>query len=654
MILAKRHVTWCVLLIAIALVAPTLAQDRPGPIPDVKESDLISTLQSTAPKAEKAMACKLLAVYGTEKAVPALAPLLADMELASWARTALEVIPGPAPDAAFRSALDQVQGRLLIGTINSIGVRRDAGAVTALAQKLKASNADVASAAAVALGHIGGGPAAKSLVQALASVPPGVRSDVAIGCILCAEKYLADGESAEAVKLYDLVRKAELPNQRHLEAIRGAILARQSDGIPLLVEQLESTDKERLGIGLRTARELPGRNVTEALAAELDRLSADRRPLLLLALADRHDGAVLPTVLNAAQGGPKDLRITAITILIRLGDISCVPALLEAATSGDAELRAAAMETLIRLPGKDVDADIVARLPQAKSQMRQTLIELAGQRQIAAALPAVVSSIQDSNDGIRGAAVEAIGILGQEQQTADLVTLLQKTSSSRERASIEKALLAVSGRCGVTCIPHLLPLTQNSDDNLHMIGLHALAIVGGPDALATVKSALNNGQATVQDEAVRILSTWPNNWPDDTEAGETLLQLVTAGKTMSHQVLALRGYLQYVRGNTQLGNEEKAARIKALRPQIKRPEEERLAIAALGEAPSAGALELLTTLAQDPAVAEEAYSAIVRVAGRGGPGLSNEQRQQALRSVTEKSGNNGTKRRARQALSRIQ
>jgi len=118
MILAKRHVTWCVLLIAIALVAPTLAQDRPGPIPDVKESDLISTLQSTAPKAEKAMACKLLAVYGTEKAVPALAPLLADMELASWARTALEVIPGPAPDAAFRSALDQVQGRLLIGTIN--------------------------------------------------------------------------------------------------------------------------------------------------------------------------------------------------------------------------------------------------------------------------------------------------------------------------------------------------------------------------------------------------------------------------------------------------------------------------------------------------------------------------------------------------------
>ena len=34
------------------------------------------------------------------------------------------------------------------------------------------------------------------------------------------------------------------------------------------------------------------------------------------------------------------------------------------------------------------------------------------------------------------------------------------------------------------------------------------------------------------------------------------------------------------------------------------------AIAVLGEAPSAGALDLLTTLAQDPAVAEEAYSRI--------------------------------------------
>lgn len=632
--------------------AAVIGQDRASAAGQ-KERELISVLQSDAPAAEKAITCKRLAIYGTQDAVPALAPLLADKELASWARIALEAIPGPAADEALRNALGTLQGRLLIGTINSIGVRRDTRAVPALAQKLKEADVDVASAAAVALGRIGGDQAATALKQSLTGAPAGVRSAVAEGCIRCAERFLAEGQSAEAVKLYDTVRQADVPNQRHLEAIRGAILARQSAGVPLLIEQLRSVAKERIGIGLRTARELPGRDVTEALAAELDRLSPDRQPLLLLALADRSDAAVLPTVLKAAQSGPKKLRITAVNVLIRLGNVSCVPVLLDAATEGDAELEAAAKETLVRLPGKDVDADLLARLPQTKGKVRRVLIELAGQRQIDGALPAVLLSLEDADAGIRAAAVETIGTIGKDQQTADLVKLLQKTESSRDRASIEKALLAVSGRGGVRCVPHLLVLTQSSDSALHMIGLHALAIVGGPDALAAVKSAIEGKETTVQDEAVRILSTWPNNWPEDTSAGRELLLLAKSDRKMSHKVLGLRGYLQYVRGNPKLSADEKVTRVKDLLPQIKRPEEERLAIAVLGGAPTSGALELLTTLALDPTVAEEAYSAMVSLTGRNQQGLSKEQRQTALRTVLETSRNNATKRRAQEALKKI-
>src|SRR4051794_2103484 len=54
-----------------------------------KERGYIAVLQSNAPPAEKAITCKRLAVYGSEAAVPALAPLLLDPELASWARIAL-------------------------------------------------------------------------------------------------------------------------------------------------------------------------------------------------------------------------------------------------------------------------------------------------------------------------------------------------------------------------------------------------------------------------------------------------------------------------------------------------------------------------------------------------------------------------------------
>ena len=651
MIIKKRYFSWCVILIIIAVSVGAIAQDRPAAdVRDAKESDLIAVLQSDAPKGEKAISCKRLAIYGTEQSIPILAPLLADKELASWARIALEAIPGPASDAALRDALGKLQGRLLVGVINSISVRRDVHAVDALVRKLSDANAGVASAAAVALGHIGGEQAAKALAQSLTDAPAGVRSAVAEGCILCAEWFLARDRTAEAVKLYDMIRQADVPNQRHLEAIRGAILARQSDGVPLLIEQLRSEDKEKLGIGLRTARELPGRDVTEALADELTRLSPDRRPLLLLALADRNDSAVLPTVHKAAQSGPKDLRITAINILIRLGDVSCVPILLEATTEDDARLEQAATETLVRLPGKDVDTDLLARLPQAQGKLQQVLIELAGQRQISEALPAVVSSLHDTDAEIRGVAVRTIGIIGQDQQTADLVKLLQETNSSRERAGIRKALLAISGRCGVSCIPHLRPLTQSRDSELHIIGLRALAIIGGPDALAAVKSAIESAEPPAQDEAVRILSTWPNNWPQDGEAGQALLMLATSAEKMSHQVLGLRGYLHYIRVNKKLSNEQKVAKVKDVRSHIKRPEEQRQAIAVLGEAPSSNALEFLTTLAEDPAVAEEAYSAMVRIAGQDIRGVSKDRRRGVLKTVTEKSRNDGTKQRARKAL----
>jgi HEAT repeat protein len=610
-------------------------------------------LQSDAPKSEKAITCKRLAIYGTEKSVPAVAPLLADKELSSWARIALEAIPGTAADTALRNALGNLEGRLLVGVINSIAVRRDAGAVDTLVQKLDDANGDVASAAAVALGHIGVEKAAKALTKSLAIAPVGVRSAVAEGCILCAERFLEHDRTAEAVKLYDTVRKADVPDQRHLEAIRGAILARQSAGLALLIEQLQSEDKKKFGIGLRTARELGGRKVTEALAVELDRLSPDRRPLLLLALADRSDSAVLPIVQKTAQSSSKNLRITAINILIHLGDVSCVPILLEAAIEDDAKLEQAAMETLVRLPGKDVDVDILARLPQSRGKLRQVLIELAGQRQISGARPAVVSSLQDSDTGIRGAAVRTISIIGQDPETANLVKLLENTKNSSERADIRKALLAISGRCGAKCIPHLKPLTQSLDNELHIIGLRALAIIGGPEALAAVKSAIESAEPPVQDEAVRILSNWPYNWPDDSEAGQTLLKLATSAKKMQHQVLGVRGYLQYIRGNKKLGNEQKVAKVKETLSHIKRPEEKQQAIAVLGETPSASSLELLTNLAEDSAVVEEAYSAMVRIAAKDIQGVSKDQRREVLKTVAEKSKNNSTRQRARKTLSRL-
>jgi HEAT repeat protein len=65
--------------------------------------------------------------------VPALAPLLRDAKATDAARFALEPVPGPAADAAFRDALPALKGNAKAGLIGSIAVRGDAAARPALA-----------------------------------------------------------------------------------------------------------------------------------------------------------------------------------------------------------------------------------------------------------------------------------------------------------------------------------------------------------------------------------------------------------------------------------------------------------------------------------------------------------------------------------------
>jgi HEAT repeat protein len=410
-----------------------------------KEKELIAILRSEAPPADKALACKKLAVDGSAAAVEDLAKLLPDAQLSSWARIALEAIPGPEADAALRAAAEKLEGRLLVGMLNSIGVRRDAGSVEVLIKRLGEKDADAASAAAVALGRVGNDAAAKALQGALATAEGSVRSAVAEGCILCAERFHAAGNAASAVALYDAVRKANVPQQRVLEATRGAILARNQEGLPLLMEQLQSSNTKAFQMGLFTAREFPGTAVDKALASELAQAPADRAALLIPAMADRPQTGALAAILKAAGAGPKPVRLAAITALARVGDATCLPALLEAAGDADAELAAAAKGTIADLPGDKINEQIAALLPKSEGKTFAMLVELVGQRRIEAT-PALLKALDSNDKAIRAAALTALGETVSPKQLSVLITNAIAPKHADDAAIAQQALKAASVR----------------------------------------------------------------------------------------------------------------------------------------------------------------------------------------------------------------
>ena len=217
-------------------VAPLLAGAAAAPgetvPPATKEQmdKLIAVLTSDAPQKEKVDACRGLGMIGTNDAVPVLAALLADEKLSHMARYGLEPIPDPAVDDALRDALGKLKGRLLVGVIGSIGVRRDARAVPRLVPLLSHRDADVVRTAARTLGRIGTAGAVDALKGALAKAPDDCRLAVADGCLGAAEVLVAQGRRSEAAAMYQTVGKADLPKHFRTAAAQGALRARQPGG----------------------------------------------------------------------------------------------------------------------------------------------------------------------------------------------------------------------------------------------------------------------------------------------------------------------------------------------------------------------------------------------------------------------------------------
>lgn len=578
-----------------------------------KEKELIAILSSDAPGAEKAIACKQLAIHGSDAAVPELARLLPNPQLSSWARIALEAIPGSAADEALRKATSSLEGNLLVGTLNSIGVRRDTGAVELLAARLQDQNAEAASAAAVALGRIGNSAAAQSLRSALAIANAKVRSAVAEGCVLCAERVLAAGNAAEAAAIYDEVRKADVPRQRILEATRGAILARQSEGIALLLEQFQSADKGLFNIALSTAREFPGSEVDKALVAEMEKAKPDRAALIIQAMADRKETVVLPAILKAAVGGPKPVRLAAINALGQVGDASCLSELLTIVIEDDAELTQAAKGALANLPGDKIDAEIVARLSKPEGKIYPLLIELVGQRRIAATAP-LLKALDQSDKAVRSSALTALGETVDLDGLPVLISQAVAPKHAEDAPVAQLALKTASVRMPdrEACAEVLAVALDRSPAATKSMLLEILGEVGGTKALKTVGEAAKSDDAVLQDVGSRLLGKW-----NSVDAAPVLLDLATTASGDKYQIRALRGYIGLAR-KFAMPDQQRAEMCQKALEIARQPAEQKLVLDVLKLHPSVETLRLAIRATQTPELKNDATQVVAAMAQKLG------------------------------------
>lgn len=412
-----------------------------------QEAELLGVLKSNADLKEKADACRMLSQVGTAKAVPVLAGLLGDEKLSHMARYALEPIPSPAVDDALRDALGKLKGPTLVGVIGSVGVRRDAKAIPVLAKLLGDADPETAQAAARALGKIGTAEAAKAIEEALPATAAGNKVAFCEGLFRCAEALAKDGQAKESLAIYDRLRVLpQAPQQVRGGAIRGAILGRGKDGIALLVEAIGSDDYVLTAAAARTAIEMPGPEVTAALARELAKLPAEKQILFIETLGYRGDKTAGAALLPLAAKGPTAVRLAAVNNLTHLGYAPALPLLAELALGEDRDLAVPARACLANFPGKEADATIQAMLSHQDAKIRALAVEMLDVRNAAGSAVTLLKACRDPEEAVRLAALRALRDQAGVKELPSLLDVIVAARSAAELQAAENVLAALCTR----------------------------------------------------------------------------------------------------------------------------------------------------------------------------------------------------------------
>lgn len=589
---------------AVMAIEAKIRQAKPQELPQIEERLLGIVRSPEATSDAKAWACRQLRQVGSERSAEALAGLLADPKLATYARLALQSIPGRKVDEVLRNAVGRLEGDLKVGVILTLGARADQQAAAVLAPLASDRNPAIAEAALVALGQIGTAQALEGLERA--QPPAALRRAHALALLRCADRAAAQGKIAQAAAIYRRHWEAGPDTVVRSAALRGLLAVEKAQAIPALVAGLDDSQAKVRLAAAQALADLGDAACWKAVLSKFDALPADSQVNLLRLV---RDPAARELALRAARAEPAELRLAALEALGRIGDETCVPVLLPTASGEKDPFQSAARQALRDLPGGKVDGALLEAARQGPVALRAEAIRALAGRGSTVAVAPLVELARDADAAIRREALAALGALAGPQNLPAVVALLVQATPA-DRAAAEQAVVATLRRSdpepAAACLVGALAGRQ---PEVQAGLLRLLPRAPSPLALAALRRARTHPDAAVVDAAVRALSEWPEPTP-----AADLLDIARTTQNRTHRVLALRGVVRLASTSKGLPASEGVRLLAQAMPLADRADERKLVLAALATLADPAGLELAQKSLADKEVELEAATAVVQIA----------------------------------------
>jgi len=373
------------------------------------ERTLLNLLQSEEATSDcKAWICRQLELIGSEASASALGSLVSNRELSHMARYALARIPGEAGTTALIEALDDVEGDLRIGVINSLGRRGDAAALDALGEAGAAAvedrDAPTLEAVLRAIGRIGGDEARRAADTWPAVDPFQTFPEIVPTLLETALLFAMEADDADA--------------RRESSSIYRNLVYGETPDLPVHMR----------AAGLRAWMAMPPDEFTPG---ELVTILGDEAPALRpYALAFIADGPADPAVAaQALKAAPEAQRAPLIDALARRGDAVAADAVLAWVVHQDAGVRSAAVRALGPLGDASHVPLLAARAAHGDQAARRALEEIGDDE----AEGAMVALLEDAEPEVRAVVARALGARRAIDYRDDLADLAHRDDDADVR-----------------------------------------------------------------------------------------------------------------------------------------------------------------------------------------------------------------------------
>jgi len=397
-----------------------------------------------------------------------------------------------------------------------------------------------------------------------------------------------------------------------LMCLCGVALSQEHEAVKMVLDILKGDDQDMQSVAITMVKDMPGAEVTKALAAELPNLSAKSQVQLLSALGDRGDAAARPAVVAAVGSQDQSVRIAALRALGQLGDETTVPLLAQSAAGSKGAEQKAARDSLYRLRGEKVDQVVLDEIPKADAAVKVELIGAAGQRNIKAAVNPLLKTAKDSDRKVRTESFRVLTVVAGPEHLPSLVGLLIEAKSSSDIRECQKTVAAVAHKIEdknkqAQAVLTVLPKVKPIQSRCALLGV--LGKIGDNTALPVLTAAIKEKDAAIQTAAIRSLAEWPTARPM-----LDLRKIAENSENKLHRILALRGFVRLIGVETRLPDAAKIDLYKkamSLAPDVN---EKRRVLSGLAGTKSREALDMATAYLEDESLYREAEYAVVKIA----------------------------------------